>query len=313
MNKKFIGIEIGGTKLQFVVADLDLKNQEKTKLYIDKSQGAFGIQNHIKTVITNLLAKYPLAGIGIGFGGPVNWETGDIITSHQISGWSEFNLTQWLHNLTGVPVIMDNDANIAALGEAKHGAGKDYKRVFYITLGSGAGGGFVIDGAIYHGKYPGEAEIGHIRLEPGGPTLENTCSGWAVDHKVWKAIRREPESLLAQLAGKNTSGEARFLIEALHGNDTTAMDLINETGAALGFGLSHVAHLFHPDIIIIGGGLSFLGDFLLKPTQAALSENLMKAFLPGPEVVLSRLKEDAVPIGALQLIQQHHLSLKNQF
>lgn len=309
MNKKFIGIEIGGTKLQFMVADQDLKNQEKTKYHIDRTQGASGIQNQIKEAITSLAAEYPLAGIGIGFGGPVNWETGEIVTSHQISGWTDFNLTHWLHDLTGVPVKMDNDANIAALGEAKHGAGKDYKRVFYITLGSGAGGGFVVDGSIYHGKYPGEAEIGHIRLKPGGPTLEDCCSGWAVDRQVWKAIQREPESLLAQLAGKNPSGEARFLVDALRGNDKTALDLVNETAMALGFGLSHVVHLFHPDIIIIGGGLSFLGDFLLKPTQAALANNIMKAFLPGPELVLSQLKEDAVPIGALQLIQQHDLSI----
>jgi glucokinase len=204
---------------------------------------------------------------------------------------------------------MENDANVAALGEAKHGAGQKYKLVFYVTLGSGVGGGLVLDGKIYHGVLPGEAEVGHIRLNPEGHTLEDCCSGWAVDRKVWKAIRREPDSLLCKLAGKNTSGEARFLKTALEQNDATAHELMRETTRDLGFGLSHVVHLFHPDIIILGGGLSFLGHFLQEPTQKALKANTMNSFLPGPAVVLAQLGEDAVPVGALELIRSQESNL----
>src|SRR5690606_16018329 len=111
-----------------------------------------------------------------------------ILTSYQVEGWGDFVLQDWLEKKTRIPVWIDNDANIAALGEALHGAGKDVKRVFYITLGSGVGAGFVIDKKIYHGSRNSEAEFGHIRLDKTGRTVESSCSGWAVDGKVRNAI-----------------------------------------------------------------------------------------------------------------------------
>jgi glucokinase len=305
MENRFLGIEIGGTKLQFILADQDLNILQKYQAWVEKGEDADGIRQKVADTVLQVLRETHLTGIGVGFGGPLDWQKGQVIVSHQIEGWNGFNIKDWLQPITGVTVAVENDANTAALGEARRGAGQDYRSVFYITLGSGVGGGLVIDKQLFHGAFPGEAEVGHLLIDRTGLTVEDCCSGWAVDRKVWKAVRTEPTSILRKLAGTNRSGEAKFLKSALEQGDQSAMAIIKETADTLGFGLSHVVHLFNPDIIILGGGLSFLGEYLRGPAEKALRAYTMKAFLPGPPVAIARLAENAVPVGALELIHQY--------
>jgi glucokinase len=200
-----------------------------------------------------------------------------------------------------VPVFVENDANTAALGEAKRGAAVGFNPVFYVTLGSGVGGGLVVDGRVYHGAAPGEAEIGHVRLDRQGTVLEKRCSGWAVDGRIRELNRKEPGGMLAKLVGTETGGEARHLPTAFARGDAAARRLLEETAEDLAFGLSHVAHLFHPEVIVLGGGLSQLGEPLRQAVALSLGGFTMEAFAPGPRVVITALGEDAVPVGALML------------
>jgi glucokinase len=297
----FAGIEIGGTKLQLVTGDENGKILDRQKLAVETGKGASGIRRQIEKALPELLAGREPVGIGVGFGGPVDWRTGKICRSHQIEGWSEFDLGGWLQQLAGAPVFVDNDANVAALGEARHGAGIASNPVFYVTLGSGVGGGLVADGKIYHGSVPGEAEIGHIRLDRSGTTVESRCSGWAVDARIRELVKKEPTNLLARKVGNAARGEARYLAAALLDGDLAAKKILHETAEDLAFGLSHVVHLFHPAIIIIGGGLSGLGEPFRSAVQNALGGFVMEAFAPGPMIKLAKLGEDAVPVGALEL------------
>jgi glucokinase len=210
-------------------------------------------------------------------------------------------LAGWLRQLAGVPVLVDNDANVGALGEASHGAGAGFNPVFYITLGSGVGGGLVVDGRIYHGATPGEAEIGHVRLDRQGTIVEARGSGWAVDARIRQLNAQAPASALAQLARRSSGGEARHLAAALQRGDAAAKQILRETAEDLAFGLSHVVHLFHPQIIVLGGGLSGVGEPLRAAVQDALPRFIMEAFAPGPRLALAALGEDAVPTGALVL------------
>ncbi len=300
-EQNFIGIEIGGTKLQLVIADASLAIKDKISLQVNQDNGAKGIQQKIEESINKLKTNKRLTAIGVGFGGPVNYKTGTISTSHQIEGWNGFNLKAWLQQISGVPAFIDNDANVAALGEAVHGTGGNYQIVFYITIGSGIGGGLVINEQIYHGAFPGEVEIGHIRLNKDGQTLEDVCSGWAVDKKIRETILAEPQGLLAELVGTCTKGEARFLKIAVEKGDAKAIEIMKASAENIAFALSHVVHLFHPEAIIIGGGLSLIGEPLSNQIASLLSGYILKSFLPAPEIKIASLGKMVVPIGALEL------------
>ena len=302
----YIGIEIGGTKLQVVAGDGDGKISERQKFAVEQAKGAGGIRTQIEQGLRDLLLRHKPEAVGVGFGGPVDWKAGKICRSHHIEGWSDFELGKWLQDLTGAPVIIDNDANVAALGEATHGAGGGFNPVFYVTLGSGVGGGLIVDGRIYHGAMPGEAELGHVRLARSGTTLESRCSGWAVDGRVRSLKTSEPASLLARLMGTASGGEAKHLSAALQQGDAAAVRILNEVAEDLAFGLSHVVHLFHPEIIVLGGGLSNLGEPLRTGVEEAVTGFIMEAFRPGPEMVISKLGEDAVTVGAVVLARCGH-------
>src|SRR5437773_1236474 len=194
---RVIGTEIGGTKLQLVAGEADGKIIERRKFAVERAKGARGIRTQIEQGLRDLLRTQKPKAIGVGFGGPVDWKAGKICRSHHIEGWSDFELGNWLQDLTGAPVIIDNDANVAALGEARHGAGVGFNPVFYVTLGSGVGGCLVVDGNIYHGAIPGESEIGHLRLDRKGTTVESLCSGWAVDAKIRSLKTRKGSHLLS--------------------------------------------------------------------------------------------------------------------
>jgi glucokinase len=301
MKKRYLGIEIGGTKLQFVVGDDSATILERRRFPVDPGQGGEGIRRRIQSAVPELLASTEPQAVAVGFGGPVDWKTGKICCSHQVKGWADFELGDWLRTLTGLPVFVENDANTATLGEALHGAGVGFNPVFYVTLGSGVGGGLVVDGRIYHGAKPGEAEIGHVRLDRQGTIVESRCSGWAVDAKIRQLKTTAPDSLLCNVVGGASGGEAKHLVRALEAGDHTAQRILKETAEDLAFGLSHVVHLFHPEVIVLGGGLSLVGEPLRSAVEQANRQLLMEAFAPGPRIALAVLGEDAVPVGALAL------------
>ncbi|MBO0939619.1 ROK family protein [Fibrella sp. HMF5335] len=304
-----VGIEIGGTKLQLVVADPQGPIRQRFHRAIEPGTNATAILAWIEQAMSQLAT--PPSAIGVGFGGPVDAETGQIITSHQVSGWSGVNLTNWLRERTGVTrVCVENDANVAALGEALRGAGQGYRHVFYVTLGSGVGGGMVIDGQLYRGARPGEAEIGHVWVTPPteqspGQTLEQATSGWAVDRQIRNRLPQlPPHSPLRRyvdMAGQ-PGGEARWLAPALADHDPAAQQLVQQLGRMIALGLSHVVHLFHPDVLVLGGGLSLIGEPLRQAVETALPPLVMAAFQPPPAVRLAQLGTDVVPVGALAML-----------
>ncbi len=301
MAESYLGIEIGGTKLQISVGDDRAGIAQRHRLTVDPGRGAEGIRRQIEAALAQIVPAVKPAAAGVGFGGPVDWQTGRICRSHQIEGWSEFDLGGWLQRQIDAPVFVDNDANVAALGEAIHGAGRSANPVFYVTLGSGVGGGLVLDGRIYHGAKPGEAEIGHVRLDRQGTIVEARCSGWAVDARIRALKTSQPTSPLVKMLDPAPGGEARHLAAALQKGDAAARRILDETADDLAFGLSHVTHLFHPEVIVLGGGLSGVGEPLRVAVEQALQRFLMEVFLPGPRICLAALGEDAVPVGALEL------------
>jgi glucokinase len=301
MKPALIGIEIGGTKTQVVLGDREGLIHRRWRAPVDPERGAEGIRENIRAALDELAAEASPEAVGVGFGGPVYRDTGRIALSYHISGWHDFAIREWLADLTGLPVAVDNDCNVAALGEAIKGAGAGAASMFYVTLGSGMGAGMVIGGKLYHGRMPGESEIGLMPFSPEGESVESHCCGWAVDRKVRGYAEAHPDSKLAGLLPGESGGEARFLRPALDGGCPGAHAILDELAGDLAFALSIAAHLFSPHLIVIGGGLSLVGEPLREAVAARLPGYMTEALKPGPPVALSTLKDDAVGTGALLL------------
>lgn len=304
----FLAIEIGGSKLQVCAGTGDGKILDQRRFTVDRSAGGAGIRAQIAGALPELLQRWSPAAIGVGYGGPVEWKTGKIACSHHVAGWEDFPLGEWLAELSGRPVFVDNDANVAVLGEALHGAGRGASPVFWVNCGSGVGGGLVVDGRLYHGASPGEMEIGHVRLNRDGTIVEDRCAGWGVDRAIRAAVATQPQTPLARLVASAGSedGEARLLAPALAENCPLADRVLTAAMQDLAFALSHVVQLLHPEVIVVGGGLHLVGEPLRARLAAALPRWIMGAFAPGPRVVLAGLGENAVPVGALALAAQRH-------
>ena len=301
-----LAIEIGGSKLQLIAGDETGRILDRRRFAVDRAQGGAGIRAQIAGALPELIARWQPRAIGVGYGGPVDWKTGRIVKSHHIEGWDDFPLAEWLTSTTQLPAFVENDANVAALGEALHGAGIGFDPVLWVNIGSGIGGGLVVNGRLYHGAVPGEIEIGHLRLDPGGTIVEDRCSGWNIDRRILQEVAAQPDSPLAQLvAAHPPGGEARHLAAALAQRDPLAQTILDDALGTLAFALSHAVQLLHPQVIIVGGGLSLLGEPVRSALEKALPHFIMDAFLPGPKILLAALREDAVPVGALALAARH--------
>jgi glucokinase len=197
----FIGIEIGGTKLQVGLGANDGTLLGLWRDTVNVARGGEGIREQLTRAVPELLAtaglpKSAIDGVGIGFGGPVDDHTQAVIKSHQIHGWDGFPLGRWLGEALELPTVLGNDADVAGLAEATVGAGQGMNPVFYMTIGSGIGGGLLINGNIARGTGRGAAEIGHVKVRDPRTadgrleTLENVASGWGIVRYV-KQIAHE--------------------------------------------------------------------------------------------------------------------------
>ena len=175
----YLGVEIGGTKLQAGVCDARGRVKRIVRLPVVRQAGRAGILRQLQMVIPDLLTG--VRAIGVGFGGPVDVETGRVVKSHQVAGWSWFELKKWFRREFGLPVVVENDSNCAGLAEARLGAGKGKRRVLYFNVGTGIGGALVLDGEIYNGRF-GAMELGHTWVE--GRRLEEVVSGLAIERGV---------------------------------------------------------------------------------------------------------------------------------
>ncbi|HZV07902.1 MAG TPA: ROK family protein [Gemmataceae bacterium] len=319
----FLGIEIGGTKLQLGVGPDDGKLRGLWRGAVDVAAGPEGIRRQIIAAVPELLAKAgiersQLRGVGIGFGGPVDDITHTVIKSHQIEGWDNYPLADWISDVVGLPAVLGNDADVAGLAEALHGAGKGLSPIFYITIGSGIGGGFIINGEIYRGCGRGAAEFGHLRLlvsdddrdinETDYAPLEAVASGWAIEQRARQFARRNPDHdlLFVRLAGGQADRvTTQHLGEARNQGDRLAWALIEMPCVYLAEAICHVITLLCPRRIIIGGGVSLLGEKLLfEPLRQIVSARVFKPFAGLTDIVPAALGEEVVIHGAIALARK---------
>lgn len=305
-----LGVEIGGTKLQVGVGQPDSPHlRALARGAVEPKAGAAGIRAALPWLVDRALAEAgrtlaDVDRVGIGFGGPVDSRRGVVLKSFQVAGWDGFPLRDWAQQQWGKPASLQNDAGAAALAEARHGAGRGSDRVFYVTLGSGIGGGWVVLGRLDEGQGLGAAEIGHWWVPhpaSGEPAeLEQLCSGWAIGRRAREAAQREPSRMVA-LAGSPAAIDARIVYAAAEQGDAVARRILQETCHTLGIALSNVAALLHPQRVVIGGGVSLMGPLFWEPLRAEVRRWSMPLLADSVAVLPAELGEAVVVIGALRL------------
>ena len=250
-----------------------------------------------------------MRGVGIGFGGPVDDATHTVIKSHQIEGWDNFPLADWLSDVVGLPAALGNDADVAGLAEALHGAGKGLSPIFYITIGSGIGGGLIINGEIYRGVGRGAAEIGHLIVAGNAngrvEILEKLASGWGMEECVRQRLQSaESASLLRTLAGEDRI-TAKMICEAFVQGDTLAGEVFWGAIMTLAHAICQMIVLLCPRRIVIGGGVSLIGEeFFFRPLRHQVSKWVFEPFAELTDIVPAALGEEVVVHGALALARR---------
>jgi glucokinase len=328
----FLGIEIGGTKLQIGIGPGDGTLAGLWRGSVDVAGGGEGIRRQITTALPELLERSGIAhsdlnGVGIGFGGPVDDATRTVIKSHQIEGWDTFPLADWVSELLGLPSALGNDADVAGLAEALFGAGKGLSPIFYITIGSGIGGGLITNGEIYRGCGRGAAEIGHTRLVPSAALqfsdqpityfcwpkeasrlLEELASGWAIAFRGQEAAALGDPRALTLLRLANGQAEritAAHVAQAAAQGDELAWSILTPAWACLGYAIGQVIALLSPRRIVIGGGVSLMGEqILFEPVRRIVAAQVFKPFANCYDIVPAALGEEVVVHGALALARR---------
>lgn len=250
----FLGIEIGGTKLQLGVGPGDGTFVVAPEpIAVDRAAGAEGIRREIVKRASLLIREHAVERIGIGFGGPIDAERGRTITSHQIAGWNDFPIAEWCLDALRLPCALGNDADLAALAEARFGAGRGCDPVFYVTVGTGIGGGFVRGGRLYHGHGPAAAEIGHLRPGPSAvephETVESIASGLALERTA-ATLADDPA-----FGGRSPLTPQDLAAAASRGH-APSRAVLDRALAALGWAIAQVVTLLAPQVVVVGGGVA---------------------------------------------------------
>jgi len=309
----YLGIEIGGTKLQIGLGPGDGRLVQLCRETVDLPRGPEGIRAKIAAAVPRLLHDAgilldQLKGVGIGFGGPVDDATRTIVKSHQIEGWDGFPLAEWVSEIVKCPAALGNDADVAGLAEALFGAGKGLSPIFYITIGSGIGGGLIVDGQIYRGCGRGAAEFGHLKVMAGDAlvTLEHVASGWSIGRRARTllATGQGKDSVLNRMVSNVEAITAAHVGLAAVANDSFARSILEGACDAIGQALRHVVVLLCPRRIVLGGGVSLMGGVLFELLRQHLGRIDFAPFGGLTDLVRSSLGEEVVVHGALALARR---------
>lgn len=315
-QKYYVGIDLGGTFIKGGIVDETGKILLVDKTPTEKEKGkdgADGVAKNIAALVQSLMERQGLkntdvVGIGMGAPGMIDSQTGVVIYWNNM-GWKDFALGEKLQALTGLPVKIANDANVAAIGEVKFGAARKFKSAVMITLGTGVGGGIVVDGKLVEGNKGAGAELGHSVIVFGGEQctcgrkgcLEAYASATALIRDTKRAMQAHKDSKMWEIGAlENVDGKTAFDYRE---KDVYAKEVVDSYIAHLACGLVNFANIFRPEAIILGGGVCAEGDNLVKPLQAMMDREIFAGKM-GPQVpiVTAELGNSAGLLGAAALL-----------
>ncbi len=304
----YIAVDIGGTQLRVAVfPEKGIVPLQQAKIPT-RGSGESTVERLINLITSVWPTDERVKAIGMAAPGPLDPKKGIIFAAPNIPGWINLPIQKIIQDRFGLPVILGNDANMAAVGEWKFGAGHGYHNLLYMTISTGIGGGVICDDRLVLGENGMATELGHVMIHPNGPAcscgqkghLEAFGSGTAIARYVYESLQKGAPSIIPM----DPPPTARDVSQAADRGDTLAIEAITRAGTYIGYAMANYLHLFNPAIIILGGGVSRIGDLLLKPLKATMRESIMSpAYMDKLVITNAALGDDAGLLGALATAQ----------
>jgi len=309
-----LGIDIGGTKLAAGVADSAGKLLISDRIPTDPSSGAKNAIDRLIELCRRLIREsgVPVAAAGVGSVGPLDQQTGRIISPVNMPGWGSVPLVDMLHDGLKIPVYLDNDANAAALGEHLFGAGRGVANMIYLTISTGIGGGVILDGRLYQGSNGNAGELGHMSVDYHGRPcpcgnvgcIEQYASGTAIARQARELLQSSnAPSLMRELAGSIDKVNAKVVQDALEREDRLARQIWDEAMLALGTFLANIIHSFNPQRIVMGGGVTNAGVLLFESVRQITKKRTIPAMMQIVDIVPAQLGDQVGVLGAVAVGQ----------
>ncbi len=308
-----IGIDVGGTSIKGAFINEKGKILDRFSMKMDKYSPAKEVIEQLCDLVNEGVKNnnFEIKGIGVGIPGTLDMDEGVVIASPNLPTWSNFNFASFMKERTGLPVVINNDANVAALGEAKFGSGSKYQNIIMITLGTGVGGGIIANGKMYDGNKHQGAELGHAVIELNGRDctcgrkgcLEAYASATALIKSTKEAMEKHKDSLLWDVEKELGGVDARNAFIAAKRGDLVALNVVDEYVMYLSEGLINYCNVFRPEVIVLSGGVANEGEYLFSKVREYLKKNTygMKGS-PAVQVLPSELGYDSGKIGAACLV-----------
>lgn len=315
MTEHAVGIDLGGTNLKAALVDRDDGLVENIQRPTEAEEGAEHVVDQIASIAAEMVRAAPdqsVAGIGIGAPGAVNWKRTTVSRPPNFPGWDSINLRSTLQSHLGedMSVIVENDANVAALGSAFYGAGQDADSFIMVTLGTGVGGGIIYQNKIFRGSTGGAAEIGHMTIDYEGPFANSGVSGaiegylgqsFLVQHARDRLVNY-PDSAVHELVdGDLDRLTPRTLYEAAQQEDELAQNVLEWAGHKLGCVLGSAVNLLDIRTIIVSGGVSAAGDYILEPARDAIPHFVVPGLRDNLRIFREELGNEVSLLGAARL------------
>lgn len=310
MTDMIIGVDLGGTRIRAALLDSKLNILKRVETLTLADEGLEPTLGRIKEQIHKVLPEDPadkVLGIGVSAPGPLNPITGVVVHPPNLPGWEDVPLANILKDEFNLPTWVGNDANVAVLAETARGAARGYRHAIYITVSTGIGSGMLIDGRLLLGKEGLAAEIGHtiLMVEDNVSTLEEEAAGPALAEQAQRHIRAGEASSMVDMVRRGNLDliDGSVVGRAATTGDPMALRIIERCGKLVGLGIVNMLHLFNPEIVVIGGGVTNVGDLLFKPMRAAIEQYAIDdSYWKGLVITTPDLGEDVSIIGAAVLV-----------
>ena len=313
MNKVIAGIDIGGTKT--AIALENLHGERIAARVLPTQADAFDTIERISKAIEVMLGENDteLISIGIGCPSPLDIEKGLVMSPSNLQDWDNFPIVKLFKDRFKVPVVLENDANTAALGEYIYGAGRGYKNIVYVTVSTGIGGGIILGGEIFHGVGAGVGELGHTIVQPDGVPcncgsvgcVETICAGVHIARRAKEKLASGISSLMNEITPNINEVSAKTVVEAARRGDKLAVEIWDETCKFLAIGIANAITLLAPEAVVIGGGIAAAtGEMLFAPLRQLIPKYV--SMIPADKILIlpAELGSESGVCGALVLAKK---------